>query len=235
VKRRLLVVNADDFGQSPAINRGIVRAHEDGIVTSASLMVRQPAALEAARYAHASTRLSVGLHADLGGWACRDGEWSALYERVDLDDVPAVRAELEAQLELFRDLIGGNPTHIDSHQHVHRRRPTARPFKEVARRLGVPVRHFSAAVAYCGSFYGRTEDDQPYSRGISVDGLIATIRGLPEGTTELGCHPGDGERTDSYASERDAELATLCHPDVRRALDQAGVELRSFSELQGVA
>ena len=43
-----LIVNADDFGQSPGINKGIIKAREKGIVTSASLLVRYPAAVEAA-------------------------------------------------------------------------------------------------------------------------------------------------------------------------------------------
>ena len=46
---RYLVVNADDFGRSEGVNRGILRAHERGIVTSTSLMVRWPAAEHAAR------------------------------------------------------------------------------------------------------------------------------------------------------------------------------------------
>ena len=61
---RYLIVNADDFGQSDGVNRGIVRAHEGGIVTSASLMVRWPAAEEAAACARTHLRLSVGLHLD---------------------------------------------------------------------------------------------------------------------------------------------------------------------------
>src|SRR4051794_34872451 len=60
---RILIVNADDFGQSAAITRGIVRAHEQGIVTSTSLMVRCPAAAEAVKHA---AGLDLGLHIDLG-------------------------------------------------------------------------------------------------------------------------------------------------------------------------
>ena len=75
---RTLVVNADDFGRSAAINRGVMRAHERGIVTSATLMVRWPAAAPAAELARAS-ELSVGLHLDLGEWEYRDGEWRAVY------------------------------------------------------------------------------------------------------------------------------------------------------------
>src|SRR5438046_10117756 len=94
---RTLIVNADDFGQSPGINRGIIAAHERGIVTSASLMVRWPAAVAAAAYARAHPRLSVGLHVDLGEAIYRAGEWIALYELVDRHDARAVDAEVRAQ------------------------------------------------------------------------------------------------------------------------------------------
>ena len=72
---RFLIVNADDFGLSPGVNRGILETHERGILTAASLMVRAPAAAEAAAAAHDHPRLSVGLHLDLGEWICRDGAW----------------------------------------------------------------------------------------------------------------------------------------------------------------
>src|SRR5262245_55550677 len=104
---RRLIVNADDFGLSPETNRGIITAHEGGIVTSASLMVRYPAAIEAADYARRHTRLGVGLHLDLGEWAFRGGEWVALYLVVAADDAGPVRAEAERQLAAFRDLVGG--------------------------------------------------------------------------------------------------------------------------------
>ncbi len=55
-KRRFLIVNADDFGQSPGINHGIIKAFEKGIVTSASLMVRFPAAIEAVKVIKSSLR-----------------------------------------------------------------------------------------------------------------------------------------------------------------------------------
>ena len=68
---RFLIVNADDFGQSAGVNRGVAMAHEQGIVTSASLMVRWPAATGAAAFGRAHPGLSVGLHVDLGEWARR--------------------------------------------------------------------------------------------------------------------------------------------------------------------
>ena len=62
---RLLIVNADDFGRSESINGGIVQAHERGIVTSASIMVRWQAARDAAAYAREHGKLGLGLHLDL--------------------------------------------------------------------------------------------------------------------------------------------------------------------------
>src|ERR1700674_739773 len=118
-----LIVNADDFGQNPATNRGIIVAHERGIVTSASLMVRWPAAAQAAAYAQAHPKLSVGLHLDLGEWTFRHGEWVRLYRLVDEDDAGAVDREVRAQVATFRTLMGRDPTHIDSHQHSHRQEP----------------------------------------------------------------------------------------------------------------
>jgi chitin disaccharide deacetylase len=233
VKRRL-IVNADDFGLNPAVNRGVARAHEEGIVTSASLMVRASAAEDAVDYAKANRRLSLGLHADLAEWVYSDGEWKALYERAAPDDARAIAAELETQLELFEQLVGRPPTHIDAHQHVHRQRPAARVFKALASRLAVPLRGYSPDVAYSGAFYGMTEHGDPYPEGISLDSLIAAVRALPHGLTELGCHPAeeDEELAETwYGVQRADELRTLCDPRVREVLADADVELTSFGAL----
>ena len=62
---RRVIVNGDDFGASLGINRGIVEAHERGVLTSASLMVDGPAAPDAVARARANPALSVGLHLEL--------------------------------------------------------------------------------------------------------------------------------------------------------------------------
>src|SRR5437867_1616393 len=73
---RLLIVNADDFGYSRGVNRGIVEAYERGIVTSASLMVNRVAAAEAAEYGRDHPELGVGLHVDLRRRRVRERLWS---------------------------------------------------------------------------------------------------------------------------------------------------------------
>ena len=117
-----LIVNADDFGLCAETNAGIVAAHDHGIVTSTSLMVRHPGAGEAAELAGQRPALAVGLHVDLGEWEPDvDGYgWSQRWAVVDTDNVDAVAAEVDAQLTRFVALTGHFPTHLDGHQHVQR-------------------------------------------------------------------------------------------------------------------
>ena len=229
VAGRHLIVNADDFGQSPGVNRGIIEAHQRGIVTSASLMVRWPYAAEAAAYGRAHPDFSLGLHFDFGEWCQRDETWTALYEVVPLDDAVAVSAEASRQLARFRALAGKDPTHLDSHQHDHRSEPVRSVLIEIAGTLGVSLRHCSPEISYCGNFYGQMADGSPHPNAISVDGLIETLAALPPGVTELGCHPGWGNDLDSmYVRERATEVEVLCDDRVRTAIVRAGIELRSF-------
>lgn len=228
---RHLIVNADDFGLSNGINRGILHAHEHGIVTSTSLMVRAPAAESAAAGVRRFPALSVGLHVDFGEWAFRGGKWVQLYAVVPLDDDAAIRQELERQLRRFRQLIGGMPTHVDSHQHVHLREPARSALLELGSWLGVPVRH-AAPVAYCGAFYGQTAEGLPLPDKITPEALVRVFAALQPGVTELACHPGFGEGLDTmYSAEREIELQTLCDPLVNAAVREAGILLSSFFDV----
>jgi chitin disaccharide deacetylase len=227
---RNLIVNADDLGLSPAVNAGIFRAHERGIVTSTSLMVRQAAAPEGVRLAASHPGLAIGLHLDLGQWDYANGEWFAAYLRCDESDEAAVRAECRAQLELFRALVGCEPTHLDSHQHVHDSEPVSSVMTAIAEELGVPLR--GRRIRYEGGFYGQSGKGEPFPQGIAASHLAALIRALPAGWTELGCHPGIGVAGESsYGPERELELLALCDRSVAAALQEAAVQLRSFADL----
>ena len=226
---RTLIVNADDFGRSAGTTRGIVRTHEHGIVTSASLMVRWPEASPAAAYARVHPALGVGLHIDLGEWSYRDETWVALYSVVPFDDEPAVRGEIERQLESFRALVGRDPTHLDSHQHVHREEPILGICVDLAKRLGVVVRHFTPSIHYCGAFYGQGDRGASNAAAIRVEALLDLIAALAPGVTELACHPGELEDLDTmYRLERPTELETLCDSRVRNAVEAQGIRLANF-------
>jgi predicted glycoside hydrolase/deacetylase ChbG (UPF0249 family) len=227
---RHLVVNADDFGLSAGVNAGIAAAHHRGIVTSASLMVWQPAAEDAAALARTMPGLSVGLHLDLGEWRAAGDEWSAVYQRAPLDDADLLAAEVDAQLGRFHRLVGRPPTHLDSHQHVHRGPVVAQVLAARAARLGVPLRDRSG-VAYVGGFYGQDGRGRSWPELLTAASLYALLSALPPGWSELGCHPGFAEDTDSvYRDERRLEVVVLCDPALRRWLEGERITLARFGE-----
>jgi predicted glycoside hydrolase/deacetylase ChbG (UPF0249 family) len=131
---RQLVINADDLGFAPGVNRGIVEAHEAGTLSSASMMVTTPAFAAAVELVRTrAPRLGVGLHLNLIAGAPlstvpsladpRTGQFHPLPElarralagRISAADV---RRECDAQLGALA-AAGIRPTHLDSHRHSH--------------------------------------------------------------------------------------------------------------------
>jgi predicted glycoside hydrolase/deacetylase ChbG (UPF0249 family) len=235
MKHRRLIVNADDFGLAAGVNAGIVEAHERGIVTSTSLMVCQPAAREAATYARGHPRLGVGLHVDLWESELVDWQWVRLYERCAGDEA-AVEAEVLRQLDAFRDLVGREPDHLDTHQHVHRLEPVRTVMLRLAQRLGLPLRGHGE-VAVVGGFYGQTGFGAPYPEGVSIERLLELLDTLPPGPSELTCHPGRVAADDTlggtmYRQERNAELLALCHPRALERMARGDIVPATFADLR---
>jgi hopanoid biosynthesis associated protein HpnK len=131
-----LIVNADDFGLSPEVNAGIMRAYRDGILRSASLMVAEPAARAAAELARDNPGLDVGLHAvvcrgrsmldasRLGAAVGASGEFidspvgAGMRYFFDRSMRTAMTDELRAQVERHLELVG-YLNHIDGHLNFH--------------------------------------------------------------------------------------------------------------------
>lgn len=225
-----LIVNADDFGACEGVNRGIVEAHESGIVTSTSLMVNRPAAAEAAAYGRRRPELTVGLHVELRRWRVRRLGLPRAVSEQRL--VGTVARDARVQLDRFRRLMGRDPTHLDSHQHRHRIEALRPIFETLAGELEVPVRHLDSRVQFCGQFYGHDGAGKPDPEAITPTALVGLLEELPPGTVELGCHPGytDGLR-EWYREERVQELRSLCDPQVRAAIDRLPIALISFADL----
>jgi hypothetical protein len=106
-------------------------------------------------------------------WTLDKGEWQPLYARVARDDQAAVEAEIQGQLASFRELVGRDPTHIDGHQHIHRKEPAKSILLGLAEDLGVPLRDFSGEIQYVGSFYGQDLDGAPLGR-LTFDDVYRT-------------------------------------------------------------
>jgi predicted glycoside hydrolase/deacetylase ChbG (UPF0249 family) len=225
---RALIVNADDFGRSHGVNQGVAIAHNRGVVTSASLMVRWPAAEEAAELASSMPRLSVGLHIDLWEWVYRGGKWSQVYAVVNAEPA-AIVSETRRQLARFQSLLRRDPSHVDSHQHVHRSEPVRSVLVDLAAELGIPLRHFTQEIQYRGDYHGQTSQGEPRSGALTAEAFTAVLRSLAPGTSELGCHPAvhiDFET--SYGVERLFELDVLCSAETREAIAAEHIRLVSF-------
>lgn len=223
---RCLIVNADDFGGDEGTNRGVIVAHQRGIVTSASLMVNMPGAQSAVRLAREYPNLSLGLHVN----------FTAGNRVIDLSDLQALREELERQCAMFTDMIGEIPTHIDSHHHVHRRLNIAPLFIELCRHHRIPLRGFSEVI-YVGNFYGQWEYSKTNLRHISPDYLLSLLRNVAPGFSELGCHPGDQHVhfDPVYDWQRRIELESLTDPRLRLAATRERIRLINYRDYRSLA
>ena len=149
-----LVVNADDFGMSPAVSRGILRAHRDGVVTSTSLLGNCDDMGEAFALLAGAPGLGVGVHLSLVGGrpvaaahavrTLTDGEGGFFTRAQDLlvplargkIDVAEIELEFEAQVQRVRD-AGITPDHLDTHRHLGFVPAVGRALEAVARRHGI--------------------------------------------------------------------------------------------------
>lgn len=217
---RRLVVNADDLGYDPEIDRGILRAHREGLVTSATAMVLTPFAAAALRDAPAT--LGVGLHVVLA-----PGLPQGL-----------VAEELERQLARFQALRGAPPTHLDSHRHAHARPGVLEAVARVAAARGLPVRALDEpmratlrahGVRCAEAFLGDAGLRPAWTEGA----LLAALAALPDGTAELMAHPGYRPAVvqTSFGAEREVELEALCGGAARRLVEAAGIQLVSYADL----
>ena len=158
--QRRLIVNADDFGRSSSINQAVIRAHREGILTSASLMVNEPACAEATALAKVNPKLGVGLHLTLlmGHSALPPEKIPGLVNaRSEFSDNPVgaglhyflnrhlreqLRAEIHAQFDRFR-ATGLVLDHVNGHLHLHLHPVVFRILMEDAERLGIRQMRFT--------------------------------------------------------------------------------------------
>jgi chitin disaccharide deacetylase len=248
---RILVVNADDLGYDPAIDRGIFDACEKGIVRSATILVAMPFAATAMERAK-SLGLGLGLHVNLvrGPSVAGARSWIGASGEMDEACLPGadpkeVALEIEAQIGRFWTLAGREPTHLDFHRHSHRFAPVMQGLLALAARAArrpLPVRALdesmrrslrSASIPCTDHFLGDAVD-KPYW---TLKRLSDAVSSIEPGITELMCHPGyrPTHVKTRYGPQREVELASLCDPGVREKLTASGLKLCHFGEAFPVA
>jgi hopanoid biosynthesis associated protein HpnK len=287
-----LIVNADDFGLTEGVNRGIIDGHRSGTITSTTLMANGMAFDSAVAASSTVPRLGVGVHLNLtqgrpasfpskvSSIVTSEGSFypspGILARRLLMRQVKPrdVETELRSQIEKIAS-AGIRITHLDSHKHIHLLPAIFSVVVKLAREYRIdcvrcPVEPASSALAPLRSgrrgwphmakqyLLGRVlstlaawqanklanaglyRPERFY--GLSQTGFLdATIleqilRALPQGTSELMCHPGyvdpalEGTRT-RLRAQRETELAALTSPGIRQIVDELGIELISYDKL----
>jgi hopanoid biosynthesis associated protein HpnK len=149
-----VILNADDFGLTRGVNEGIIRAHRDGILTSATLMATGPAFDHAIALAKANPTLGIGCHLVLTGGvavspaqeipslAGPDGllprSLGVLVAKITSGRVRTedVEVEIRAQIEKIRS-SGIMPSHVDTHKHTHVHPKVMNVVARIARECGI--------------------------------------------------------------------------------------------------
>lgn len=200
-----LIINADDFGYSFGVNKGIVEAHLKGVVTSTSVMVKAVAAQEAAglsRY----PELSVGLHFMLGN-----------------PSNPAI--ELQKQAEAFKAITGKAPDHIDVHKSLDHPKELENVLRTYSREHSIPIRKLGFA-KFIRSYIGMPGGD------VSVGRFKLAVDEATETYNEIMCHVGYCDdylrEHSSYNVLRELELKTLCSPAVKAYITQKNLQLTNW-------
>ncbi len=214
---RKLVVNADDFGFTRDVNRGIVEAHRNGILTATTIMSNGAAFDDAVRLARENPTLDIGVHLVLVGQAPYPMTVAQLTRAVMLGRI-RIYDELSAQVRRVLD-AGLQPTHLDTHKHTHLlpqvlsavariseefkipwvRRPFDFPLE--SRGISWQKRAVSCSLTVVRSRFERVLAKHgcrstDHFAGFQITGkfdasdVVALIRSLPEGSTEFMVHPG---------------------------------------------
>lgn len=239
---RYLIVNADDFGLTEGVSRGIIRAHREGILTSTTFMVNFPWAAQMAPLLQEAPNLGVGIHLNLTtgrpllppeqipSAVRRDGTFSkSLLHLVSRVDSRHVLTEWSAQVERGIDLLGRIPTHLDTHRYLQ----GIPRFAEVVIQVAQRYRIGAVRVLYPGPDLHMQDLYAPWSpTRLVVSRLLARSAGLmaqsglgrPDGTIA-----GDFDQPsllERLARLRQGVTELICHPGL------VDPQLRSISSLR---
>jgi predicted glycoside hydrolase/deacetylase ChbG (UPF0249 family) len=251
-----LIINADDFGLTDGVCRGVVQAINHGLVSSCTAMVCMPGAAERISRWAPQIAGKIGLHLQLTGdcppclpldeittLVDSEGRLPRLPQDVTADPIEVAK-EWRAQVAGLRDL-GVEPNHLDSHHHIHQWPEYYPVYADLAAEFGLPVRNQKRCMANIlqarGVRYPATCVTDWFGDNTDLKGLLACLETVfakvgDDQLVELMCHPGysdhDLESISSYTSPREAELRVLTSVQAATALSNMGVQVVDWSLLK---
>ncbi len=254
-----LVINADDLGLSDGICKAIVELMDSGAVSSSSFMVAAPGAAERAKRWHLeSYQGRVGVHLQLTGWGKPVADLKRVPSLIHNETLmfgskehllrtnpEEVEVEWTRQIELTGDLLGGPPSHLDSHHGVHRSPHLVDTFLSLAKRYELPIRSGSPELdAKMRSLHVRGPEKvirEWTGRSMGVSGIRELLNSavsvpLPPDGIVLVSHPGycDDEllSISTLNTAREGDRIALAELRSTNWLGRNGFELVSYSSFQ---
>ena len=263
---KTVIINADDFGLSPGVNNGIIKAAREGMLTSTSVMVSASYVKQAIEMLNDSgVKLGLGLHIVLNGTIptysksplfTSDTGFLSLSEWDDSNEkefVNEMKHEIKSQLDVFVQLTGKMPDHIDSHHNICFKHPLLKKITmEILAELKLPIRDPSKTDWL--TIKEKEEINNPLllelkEMGIEVARTLRDFRGdganystlssilmkIPDtGIYEIMCHVGYFDEilreNSSYDELREAELNVLLDPRIKRIMVEQNFKLVTYEE-----
>ncbi|MDI6756729.1 MAG: ChbG/HpnK family deacetylase [Endomicrobiia bacterium] len=224
-----LIINADDMGLRESVNRGIVVAHRNGVVTSVSLFVEGEAVSDALARLKENPALGIGIHLNLDKFFTIDHHKGMAVGFADPHPgLEEIKKEIHRQFDVFFS-FGFACDHVDSHHHAHINPEVFPLVCEAAKERGIKI------VRLPQKFFSNYSEYEPLKKTLDSSGLKYTdhcIEGWYWGNidenykvAELLTHPGYGELW------REAELAHCCQPQLKQYFLDQNIELAKFSDV----
>lgn len=253
MKQKILIVNADDGNLTSPVTEAILKAHTTGIVTSTTFMVNLPVDLEVIRELNTASKLGVGLHLNvtLGEPVAKpslvktllqkDGRFKKKdqYATQNLPPLAEITEEFKAQLQRFVKLFKRLPTHVDVHHHMHDYRPFFEALASIVKKYDLPIRWTRLLSEHdikrsykflktTDHFYGNLDPHTFWTEEV-LRHLLFT---LPEGTSEIMCHPGWVDEKlcaiSSLTIPREREYQLFGLKELRKYIAHLGIKLTHF-------
>ena len=216
-----LIINADDFGLCEGVSLGILKAHQDGILTSTTCMMNMPHIEQHLKWASHFPQLGLGVHlvltvgspltkgsfTDENGYFKSRNKYPGKKVIVKQDEL---YNEWKAQIDKFIQLTNKKPTHLDSHHHVHLLPGNIDIALKLAKEYDLPLRQ----ECYLQKDYEYVRFSEVfYNQSVSLE-TINDICHFDDDIFELMCHPAFVDpylyNHSSYNIQRIKELDILC-------------------------
>ncbi|WP_088014108.1 chitin disaccharide deacetylase [Gottfriedia acidiceleris] len=220
-----LIVNADDFGYSRGINYGIIDAHKNGVVNSATMMMNMPGVSHAVELAKENPGLQVGIHLvltcgkpllnDVPTLVNENGNFKSRQEFFEDKNISLDELEREWTTQIEKFLQSGlKPTHFDSHHHVHTVPEFLPVVQKLAQKFNLSARRISENALQGIAPFTDVFLHDFYGEGVTDDYFDKILTRVKDGqSVEVMCHPGylDHEilNNSSYAKDRVKETLIL--------------------------